>query len=72
EDYTQAFLHIEQLEETRVEILWSGDIDRDGELDLLINTSHHYNLYLPTLYLSSRAEKGKLLRRMASFRATGC
>ncbi|MEM7514758.1 MAG: SH3 domain-containing protein, partial [Bacteroidota bacterium] len=32
EDYTQAFLHIEQLEETRVEILWSGDIDRDGEL----------------------------------------
>ncbi|MEM8901111.1 MAG: SH3 domain-containing protein [Bacteroidota bacterium] len=72
EDYTQSFLHIEHLEETRVEIIWSGDIDRDGKLDLLINISHHYNLYQPTLYLSSRAEKGKLLRRMASFRATGC
>ncbi len=72
EDYTQEFLHIEHLEETRVEILWSGDIDRDGKLDLLINTSNHYNLYQPTLYLSSRAAKGKLLRKMASFRATGC
>ncbi|MEM6766318.1 MAG: SH3 domain-containing protein [Bacteroidota bacterium] len=72
EDYTQGFLHIEHLEETRVDILWSGDIDRDGKIDFLINTSHHYNLYQPTLFLSSRAEKGKLLRRMASFRATGC
>lgn len=35
------------------QLLFAGDLDRDGQLDLLFDVTDHYNLQLPTLFLSS-------------------
>jgi len=36
-------------------LVFAGDLDRDGRLDLLFDTTDHYNLQQPTLFLSSPA-----------------
>lgn len=54
------------------ELLWVGDLDRDGRLDLLIDISDHYNSSIPTLFLSSPAKQNKLVEPVAQFEATGC
>jgi hypothetical protein len=51
---------------------WAGDIDGDGRLDLLLDTSDHYNVTEMRLYLSSRAKDGALVSEAAPFTATGC
>jgi hypothetical protein len=53
-------------------ILWAGDLDRDGKLDLLIDLTTHYNVTAPTLLLSSAAGEGQLVMPVAAFRTTGC
>jgi hypothetical protein len=53
-------------------LLFAGDLDRDGVLDLLLDTTDHYNLSRPTLFLSSQAGTGELLREVARFVAVGC
>jgi len=53
-------------------ILWAGDLDHDGRLDLLIDLTTHYNRSAPTLLLSSEAQKGELARPVAAFVTTGC
>jgi hypothetical protein len=54
------------------ELLWAGDLDRDGKLDLLINISNHYNVSIPTLFLSSPAKQNNLVEPVAQFVTTGC
>ena len=51
---------------------WAGDIDRDGRLDLLIDLTDHYNVSVPTLFLSSQANAGELVRAVAELRSVGC
>ncbi len=53
-------------------VVWAGDLDRDGKLDLLLDTSNHYNVMEKTLFLSSLASHGEHLRKAATFRTTGC
>lgn len=53
-------------------LLFAGDLDRDGELDLLFDTTDHYNLSRPTLFLSSQAGPGELLGEAARYEAIGC
>ncbi|MBK9154067.1 MAG: hypothetical protein IPM25_07605 [Chloracidobacterium sp.] len=48
-------------------VLWVGDLDRDTNLDFLIDVSSHYNSYEPALFLSS---KGYSV--FASFWGVGC
>jgi hypothetical protein len=36
-------------------LLWAGDVDGDGKLDLYVDASDHYNVSERRLYLSSRA-----------------
>ena len=48
-------------------LLWAGDIDRDGQLDLLIDSICDYNTSRPALFLSSLAEDGNLLQKAAQF-----
>lgn len=55
-----------------IDIRWAGDIDADGKLDLLIDTSNHYNKNAPTLYLSSFAENENLLKIVAMLIGLGC
>ena len=53
-------------------LLWVGDLDRDGKPDLLIDLHRHYNVFLPTLFLSSEAGQGGILKQVASIRSVGC
>ena len=53
-------------------ILWAGDLDRDGSLDLLLSTSTHYNVSAITLYLSSLSDEGLLPIATAHFSSAGC
>jgi hypothetical protein len=58
--------------DVRPSVLWAGDLDRDGRLDLLLDASWHYNVFAPTLYLSSAAKEGQLVAKVATFRSAGC
>lgn len=53
-------------------ILFIGDIDMDGYFDIITNNTNHYNAFVPTLYLSRLADKGKLWKKVASHRSVGC
>lgn len=54
------------------ELLFAGDIDGDGKLDLIINTTNHYNVYIPTLYLSKPAKSYELLVPIGGHVSVGC
>ncbi len=55
-----------------INILFAGDIDGDGFLDLLIDTSNHYNATSPTLYLSKPAGEKSLLKPVGEHTSVGC
>lgn len=52
-------------------LLWAGDLDRDGRIDLLLNLTDHYNKSVLTLFLSSPAQN-KFLEKAAVRTTTGC
>ena len=58
--------------EAMIDIEFAGDIDGDGRLDLIVNTSNHYNVTEPTLYLSKPAKGDKLLKIVGQHTTTGC
>jgi len=53
-------------------VVWAGDLDRDGKLDLLLDLTWHYNVSAPTLYLSSRATAGEFAGLAGYIVLTGC
>lgn len=53
-------------------LLHVGDLDRDGRVDLILDTSDHYNAAQPTLFLSSPAKGDSRLEQVALHRSTGC
>ena len=54
-------------------LLWTGDLDGDNQLDLVIDATPHYTVYsAPMLFLSSMAKEDNLVQRVAIFIATGC
>ena len=53
-------------------LYFAGDLDRDGRLDLVFDTSDHYNLSRPTLLLSSLAADGTLVGEAAQYQSVGC
>ena len=53
-------------------VLWAGDLDGDGWLDLAVDESTHYNLSAPALFLSSEARPGALVRRVGRHETVGC
>ena len=69
---TQVLVKHPYLDDAVPLLKFAGDLDGDGKLDLLIDTTHHYNLSEPTLLLSSQAKDGELVHNVASFRTTGC
>ena len=54
------------------ELLFAGDLDRDGRLDLIFDVSDHYNVTRPTLFLSSQARDGELLHAVSTYESVGC
>lgn len=53
-------------------LLFAGDLDRDGKLDLIFDITDHYNVRRPTLFLSTLAAPGELLGIAARFQSVGC
>lgn len=53
-------------------LIWAGDLDKDGKLDLYLDLHDHYNVMQRRLFLSSQAEEGKLVKEIANFRTVGC
>ncbi|MDH3251812.1 MAG: hypothetical protein OEM41_03410, partial [Ignavibacteria bacterium] len=53
-------------------LLWAGDLDGDHRIDFVLDTSNHYNVDEVTLFLSSQAPKGSLVKAVAVSRRVGC
>ncbi len=48
-------------------LYWVGDLDRDGKLDSYIDLSNRSNVENKFLFLSSDAEKGELVKKVAQY-----
>lgn len=55
-----------------IRIIFTGDIDGDGILDLIIDTSRHYNATSPTIYLSRPADNGEIVVPVGGHTSVGC
>lgn len=53
-------------------LLWAGDLDGDGKLDLYLSVNQHYNVSEKKLFLSSAAGEKELVREVAQFVTSGC
>lgn len=69
---TQLLVAQPDFDDKMIEILFAGDIDGDGILDLIIDTSRHYNMISPTLYLSKPANKRQIVKPVGSHISVGC
>ncbi|MFC0679500.1 hypothetical protein ACFFGH_16810 [Lysobacter korlensis] len=54
------------------EVLFAGDLDRDGRLDLILDATDHYNVSRPTLLLSTQAQRGQIVGQAAQYESVGC
>ena len=53
-------------------LLWAGDMDRDGKIDLLLDITNHYASSNYVLFLSSAADASHLVTEVAHFRSGSC
>lgn len=53
-------------------LFWAGDLDGDRRPDFYMELTHHYATSERTLFLSSKARRGELVRPVATFSLTGC
>ncbi len=69
---SQPLVRVEALEDARPQVLWVGDLDRDGRLDLLLDASAHYSVSDYALWTSRGAPEGSLVQRVAALHTSGC
>jgi hypothetical protein len=53
-------------------VLWAGDLNSDGKLDLFVKVSSHYNESLYRLYISSRRAGREIVHLAGQLKSTGC
>jgi len=53
-------------------LIWAGDLDGDGKLDLLVDITNHYNGSGSALFLSSKAKSGEIVGLAAKLETVGC
>ncbi len=53
-------------------LYWVGDLDRDNKPDFYLSLFAHMIVYEAFILLSSEAEKGKLVKKVALFSTSGC
>ena len=54
------------------QLIWAGDLDRDGALDALLDLRTHYVGHHYVLFLSSDTRDEQLVRTVAEFSVGGC
>jgi hypothetical protein len=54
-------------DEPHFTVHWAGDLDRDGQLDMLVTFSHKYSYHPRQLFLSSGARSGELVAEVARY-----
>lgn len=62
----------ESIDEGHLALVFAGDLDRDGRLDLVMVNSPKYSVSPLTLYLSGAAGEGELLREAARWEHYSC
>lgn len=72
ESFSQLLVSHSGFDGAMVTLLFAGDIDDDDLPDLILNTSNHYNVSNPTLFLSRPAKQGSVLKVMGQHRTVGC
>lgn len=73
EDSTQVLYSLEECgNDPAWFLLWAGDLDGDGKLDLYVSVNQHYNVSEKKLFLSSEVEEGRLVEEVAEFVTSGC
>ncbi len=55
------------VDEPHFDVVWAGDLDRDGQLDLVVNLSRKYSVHPYRLLLSSKAAPNQLVGEAAVF-----
>ena len=55
------------VDEPHFDVVWAGDLDRDGRLDLIVNLHRKYSRHPYRLLLSSAAATGELVGDAALF-----
>lgn len=70
--HTQALYTTDAGDDPHWELVWAGDLDGDGALDLVLEAAHHYNRRTLRLFLSSAAHGEELLGEVARFSQVGC
>lgn len=68
----QALRPFDSARDNPVEVIWSGDLDGDGKLDLLLRVPSHYAGPVHRLYLSSAAKGKDLLDWIAEQQDSSC
>ncbi|BDU77796.1 hypothetical protein [Mesoterricola sediminis] len=75
-EYENAWFHDGKFvgvgSEGEIRLLWAGDLNSDGNIDLLIDLTDHYNVSLPTLFIGISQGKGLIVTRAAQMKTTGC
>jgi hypothetical protein len=72
EDSRQVLFYVSSMGDATWDLLWIGDLDGDGKLDLYANLPTFYNFAQHRLFLSSQAKNGELVKQVAMFHMTGC
>lgn len=62
---------IPNFDDQKITLIFAGDIDGDGILDLIIDTSRHYNVTSPTLYLSRPADMKAVVKPVGGHTSVG-
>lgn len=72
ENVKQILYSVDRMGDATWSLSWVGDLDGDGKLDVFADLNDFYNFSERRLFLSSQAEKGKLVKQVANFWTSGC
>jgi len=72
QQHTSLLVAQPNFDDQMINLIFAGDIDGDGILDLIIDTSRHYNATSPTIYLSRPANNGEVVKPIGGHTSVGC